>query len=153
MGLMIRTDEPAWEKEYEACTMSGECFRVKTGYEGNGQHIRIFDTSGTEVGHVYQNNYGVTCELRGRELAIVERRMAPFFRMIPVIRSCRFYGFSLDRGNIRERNYELRKGDDMISVRSCPQGIAVKCSCLRYSGQALEVLLLILGIEAIAHYT
>lgn len=151
MNLTIRSHNPAWDAEYEVYTEKREQFRVKTSREGNIQHIRIFDDGDTEIGHVYQNRTGVTGECLGRELLTVDRRMGLLFRMIPVIESDCFRSCSLARGDIRKRDYDIYTNRRLIHVYPPTYGVVVACE--DFLARPIEVLVLVLAIEAIAQYT
>lgn len=151
VNLLIRSHAPAWDTEYPAEVQPGEEFRVLTSREGNFRHIRVYDGTGTEVGHVFQNRTGVTGVCRGRELLTVDRRMGLLHQMIPVIRSDQFRWCSLFRGDIQKRDYVLYANRCPITVYPPTHGVAV--GCVDSVAQPLEVLILVLTIEAIAQYT
>lgn len=151
MKLTIRSHDPAWDAEYEVYTENREEFRVKTSRKGNVHHIHIFDMAGDAVGHVYQNMTGITGECCGRELLTVDRRMGLLHQMVPVVKSEQFRWCSLFRGDIQKRDYVLYANRFPIVVYPPTHGIAV--GCVDFVAQPLEVLILVLAIEAIAQYT
>ena len=150
MKLLIRSHNPAWDGEYAVDTAGTEAFRVKTSTEGNLRHIRVFDQTGMELGHVYQNDTGAAGECRGRTLLTVDRRMGLFQRMTPVIKSDEFRWCSLQCGDIRQRDYVLYANRSPIHVYPPTHGIAVEY--IDHLAQPLEVLVLVLAVEAIAQY-
>ena len=151
MKLVIRSLTPAWDAEYEVCANPDLRFQVRTSTQEKLRHIRILDTAGNEVGHVYQNGTGVTGECRGRELLRVERRMGLLHRMIPGIQSGHFRWCSLHRGDIRKRDYDFYANRCLVHVYSPTYGVVVEYT--DHLAQPLEVLVLVLAIEAIGQYT
>ena len=151
MKLTIRSHAPAWDAEYGVYLDNREAYRVRLSRDGNFHHIRIFDMAEHEAGHVYQNDTGITGECMGRQLLTVERRMGLRYQMIPVVESWQFRGCSLFRGDIQKRDYVLYANRHPITVYPPTYGIAVEFP--DHLAQPLEILILVLAIEAIAQYT
>ena len=151
MKLSIRSRDPAWDAEYEVYADNRVAYRVKTSCEGNEHLIRILDLRGFEAARVYQDRYGVTGECRGRVLLTVERLVGLYNQMIPAIRSCCFEQCSFLCGDIKRPEYLLALDGGQICAYPSVNGISVRF--IDCPDKPLEVLMLILAIEAIAQYT